>query len=645
MMNIATAVREIVNTTRKRTAKDPTAFPFFFIVGAGISAPVIPVASRIEAMCREIAERDGLTVPALSDDPMDRYEALLTLINPNAADRQEFLHDLINNAPISPANLRLAHLLESRRVTNIVVTPNFDEMLTKALRLFGVDCVVCDHPKTTQRVNPNRADLLQIVHVHGTHWFYDCCNLRGEISDRATSMADLLDRILFDRSPIVVGYSGWTSDVIMTALARWVKESTRPHNLYWFCHRASEVDRLPNWLRNHASVRFVVEEKPIEAASVFEAFLRETKADAPAVTSDPLPFFAAHLEKTLGTSQEEGDIYLISQVIHRVRRGSELEAEERRRLTEAQRRNADAVARLSDAVRRSAYNDALKIANEIDAEALTIDQCIEVDAALMAFYVAQFRSNPESVREVCPLWQRATERALAASPDDLQRQASAAYALFGESVAIFFDFPEQSLSLLDRVLEKFGSLRVRPIAGAMTNRATLLHSLKRTDEAKKMRQELREKFGDDPSMRTSLDHSALNELINDGVSVATFAQEIVTRYAGETDRPARDLRAFALRAMARELVDLGHSHDALLAADEFLRNYAYELHKRDIGHVLLSKAAALGKLDRTEEAMSVLQEVDRQIEGLSSGDVDELRTSAGKIRRRLNKKTTRDAKK
>src|SRR5262249_46814685 len=146
---------------------------------------------------------------------------------------------------------------------------NFDEMLTRALRLFGYDVVVCDHPKTTQRIDPRQVDVLQIVHVHGTHWFYDCCNLKGEIegqarhdhSDNAT-MGHLVDRVLFDRAPLVVGSSGWEGDVLMTALKRRLMQPTLRYNMYWFCYRRTEPNALPSWLREHPSVRFVAPPEP-----------------------------------------------------------------------------------------------------------------------------------------------------------------------------------------------------------------------------------------------------------------------------------------------------------------------------------------------------------------------------------------------
>ena len=125
------------------------------------------------------------------------------------------------------ANLRLAHLLIQGDGSQILITPNFDEFVLKALGIFGYGKLrLCDHPETVERVGPEEQDV-QIIHVHGTYRYYDLANLKPQIESRATgsqstsfTMLGLLDRILVNRSPLVVGYSGWEGDVIMSALHR-----------------------------------------------------------------------------------------------------------------------------------------------------------------------------------------------------------------------------------------------------------------------------------------------------------------------------------------------------------------------------------------------------------------------------------------
>jgi hypothetical protein len=194
---------------------------------------------------------------------MDVYSHWLQMALPDRGMRQKYFKGLIEKKPISHANFRLAHLLSEKKLATLVVTPNFDNFLTRALDLFGQPPIICDHPATTERINPESSDI-QIVHVHGTYWFYNLCNLPGEIKDRTTdslnqsvTMPTLLDDILRRHSAIVIGYSGWEGDVIMNALKRRLA-SALEHNLYWFCYRRSELSTVPQCVRDSLDACVIV---------------------------------------------------------------------------------------------------------------------------------------------------------------------------------------------------------------------------------------------------------------------------------------------------------------------------------------------------------------------------------------------------
>jgi hypothetical protein len=144
VMEIGKALREI--RTPCETHANDDFRPFFFIVGAGVSNPPIPLSSEIERKCRAKAIADGEPDLAPTGDAMKDYSHWFDCAYPHAAERQRYLQDLLRGQPISAANLRLAHILESGRVADIVVTPNFDDLLARGLTLFGKECVVCDHP-------------------------------------------------------------------------------------------------------------------------------------------------------------------------------------------------------------------------------------------------------------------------------------------------------------------------------------------------------------------------------------------------------------------------------------------------------------------------------------------------------------------
>jgi len=346
-VSLEEAVSEIHQACLKKGEKSP----FFFIVGAGISSPVIPLAVELERECKEIAKKKNRVKEPTSNSPYETYSHWFQQAFPQPKERQEFLENKIKNKPISPANLRLAHLLSENTLSNLVLTPNFDDMLSRALWLFQIQHIVCDHPATIGRINPDSKDI-QIIHVHGSYLFYDCCNTTYEIKSRSKKgnknpIGTLLDTLLLSRVPLVIGYSGWEEDVIMKALKkRLSNNSPIPYNLYWFCYSESDFDQLPSWIKKHNNVQFVIpsmldhipesrsrlalpinplddkkktEQLPeLTAVSIFESLLIAFGYNMPPLIKDPLAFFRTHIKKSWpkknywiknGTIETNEDLY------------------------------------------------------------------------------------------------------------------------------------------------------------------------------------------------------------------------------------------------------------------------------------------------------------------------------------------------
>jgi tetratricopeptide (TPR) repeat protein len=625
-IDLETAVREIVSSTLARTEKDPTAFPFFFIVGAGISAPSVPIASKIVDHCCELAQRRNLKMPALPDDPMEKYEKTLITLHPNPADRQQYFHDLIQNAPISPANLRLAHLLDSHKLTNLVLTTNFDEMLTRALRLFGAECVVCDHPKTTRRIDPNRADLLQVVHVHGTHWFYDCVNLKGEIKRRAkkdtfddVSMADLLRLILAQRSPIIIGYSGWADDVIMTGIKTWLKQSSHPHNLYWFCYRATEAEHVWKLTKNHPSVRIVVDEnEPLDATRVFEAINLALDLPAPAITRDPLKFFAEQLERNLGAKHDRNDIYLIQQVIARVKRGVELEAAEFAALTAKQKANAELVEKISDAVRRGAYAEAVALAPEVRMQELTEEQRRAAVGALMSLYDACWARDPEGMLAV-------TEALSSALTEDISDEDSAVIRFVRAWALYANDQYADALAAHDEFLRHYGKDpgRQKSVARVLESRAWVLARLGREVEASAARSELRDRFGNDPKFSSTIELVTLNQMLQSNASAEERLAAVES--FSRINEDEYYVHGQALRLQVDLLYELKRYAEAIEVANDYMARRADALPSFETATVLITRAQAQLALDQRQEATGTLDLLEQRCPGEQTAQISDLR--------------------
>src|SRR5258708_17310154 len=205
-------------------------------------------------------------------------------------------------------------------------------------------------------------------------------------------MTSLLGNICSRHSAIVIGYAGWEGDVIMTALKRRL-QSRVPNNLYWFCHRRSDADALPDWLKNHRDVRIVLPPAPpskpdspsaseaklasiaaeseptLTAQSVLDKLVGAFTDKSPALTLDPIGFFADQLTKAFPPVRSEEHTSELQSPDHLVcRLLLEKKAEKKPTLIEGE------IESVRDAIRRSAYLEALETASRLEAKLSTAAQ-------------------------------------------------------------------------------------------------------------------------------------------------------------------------------------------------------------------------------------------------------------------------------
>jgi len=354
LIDLETAVGEIRQACEE-LGNEAHRSPFFFIVGAGLSSPPVPLAATIIEHCQSVATKYQRAKALENAATLDLYSHWFGLAYPGARQRQLYLRSLIEKKPLSLASLRLAHLLAAHKLTNLVVTTNFDDFIARALRLFGEEPALCDHPRTVGRIDRERPDV-QVVHVHGSYLFYDLANLRGEVTGRAQpdeessfTMAGLLDSLLWNRSPLVLGYSGWEGDIIMSALKRRLRGGNPlAQSIYWFCYRRANLAQMPAWLRESADVRFVVPaesstetggtvrsgapeertsplaaektEPSLPAFAVFDQLNRAFEIGAPALFENPIGYFADNLAASLPDVEGGGDPYAFKALVERLRR-------------------------------------------------------------------------------------------------------------------------------------------------------------------------------------------------------------------------------------------------------------------------------------------------------------------------------------
>jgi len=598
-IDLKIAVAKIHQTIKQRQKRGLPS-PFFFIVGAGISHPEIPLANRIEEECKKEAEEYRDTIPPKSNAAIDTYSHWFSKAYPSAEERKVYLRGLMEKKTISKANLRLAHLVLDGTVARTVFTPNFDDMLTRALTLFGQRPLVCDHPLTVGRMRIESSDI-QIIHVHGSYWFYDCCNLTDEMAERSISpaMKVMLDQSLRDHSPLVVGYSGWEGDIIMSALKRRLDAGGLGTPIYWFCYRKESMDALPGWLKDHRDVYFVLPDTPVpttvsaatlqstetgpevsisisgttkagdsisggkdsglRADSIFDAMVNYFNIPAPPLTKNPLSFYAAQLKELLGTRDNEPDpYYSFRTVVERVERASKAEEE----------KAPETLQSLRDAMSKADYRGAIRVAGKVEPNTLSADEKREAASVLLA---ASFGLNDNSSEEIAgyDLVVKLGNLQERSGTIDSRARKQVAMALFNKGITLgAINKSEEAIAVYDDLLRRFGDaqepvLRER-VAMALLNKGYRLGVLNKSEEAIAVYDDLLRRFGDaqEPAIREQVAKALFNKgcrlgALNRSEEGIAVYDDLARRFGDAQEPTIRQqvVKALVNKGIAFELLD------------------------------------------------------------------------------------------
>jgi tetratricopeptide (TPR) repeat protein len=653
-----TKIYQIVDQRRKLSLPSP----FFFIAGAGVSNPPIPLAWEIEEQCKQVAQSyDDTNSPELKTT-MDSYSHWLGMAYPSSEGLQRYLRGLMENKPISKANLRLAHLLLDGRLARTVFTPNFDDLLPKALELFGQRPLVCDHPLTVGRIRIESNDI-QIIHVHGSYWFYDCCNLRQEIAERAGygPVSVLLDQSIRDHSPIVVGYSGWDGDILMSALKRRLSVGKLGTPAFWFCYKQESLDALPDWLTQSNEVFFVLPDDPVPATvipsalqisdlkseasprtgsmagigdssrdektstlpanRVLDALVRKFEPASPPLIQNPLAFYADHLKALLGTSDPEGEqdtYYSFHKVIARVERARDSEAVE----------EPDLLQGFRDAMSKADYRNAIKSAKEIALDRLSLKERSELLFALIDACNGLYDNSDETISGYGLIVRAADLLALDLQALDGQAdprlQWLIAMALFDRGVVLgSLGRSEEAIADYDEVMRHFADAKEPALqveaAQALVNKGHTLGSLGRSEEAIAVYDDVVSRFADakEPALRGV----AAMALFGRGHTLGSLGRseeaivvydDVVSRFADAKEPALRGVAAGALVSKGVVLGSLGKREEAIAVYDDVMSRFvdAKEPALRErVAIALINKGVQLGTLGRNEEAIAIYDDV------------------------------------
>jgi tetratricopeptide (TPR) repeat protein len=633
--------------------------PFLVITGAGVSYPPVPLATGIMERCRAECARLSVPPPEPTGNPLTDYAELFRAAYPGPEDRRRYIETIAADPPINLAGLRLGHLLldPGCRLTNLVVTTNFDDILERALRLLGAEPSYSDHPLTAARVDPLRANP-GIVHVHGSYWFYDCCNLQEEIADRAgaasgipadlrySTVGEYLDGVLAQRSPVVVGYAGWEGDVVMGALRRRLSRAGGlSANLYWFSYCPEDVAALPSWLKGHPNVYVVSPPDPssrsegsqeggalsaatdsakpaLSATDVFEALIQALGCPPLRLFEAPLEVFRAQLRRALPEDGDTGS-YNIAEVIADLERAEQLLRADRAASPPPPVERA--LAEVRTAVRQADYAGAVRAAQGQPLTAFSQPQLTELFGLLDEACPPSWEGDdPDAdaflARVACALLD--TEAASGRLEDRARERTARALARRAARLDRLGRH-EDAILACDEVVTRYGddtspALREQ-VARTLFSKGNRLGALGRSEDAILVYDEVATRYANDPSL--ALREQVAKALVNKGPGLGQLnrhegevavCDEVITRYGDDPSPALRELTSAALINKGIALGALGRSEDAILVYDEVATRYGEDPSPalRELAaRALFGRAYALGELSRSDDAIVAYDEV------------------------------------
>jgi tetratricopeptide (TPR) repeat protein len=597
--------------------------PFFFIVGAGISAPEVPLAGDIEKHCRERAKKYYETPDLPTGRPMmERYSHWFQRGYTSARTRRKYLDSIMSTVSISRANDKLARILVADKVARTVFTTNFDEMLSKALELYGERPLVCDHPQTVSRMNIE-SEKLQIIHVHGSFWFYDCCNLQNEISARSGNapMLRTLSQALANYSPLVVGYSGWEGDILMTSLKERLAVGALGTPIYWFCYRRSDIEELPPWLKASDDVNFVVPDEQVSAASqmpqdlkqasgtedgsvgtpaswesgkqsarptlgtsgpevlpadvVFAEIIEQLELPVPPLMRNPLDFFYERL-RALDTAERSlaaSDDYNFKEVIKRVKTARDSE----------KRVGPDSLVPFRAAMSKSDYRKAIEEARGVDFYSLPMGDRREALFALKEAAHGLYDNTPEEIEgyeDVVKLADLLSDQDQADSATRIQvSDALYCWAMTLKALSR----RQEAVATYDKLAQRFahaGEPEIRQqVAKALFNKGLLLNLMDRNEESLRPYTELQARFDHDTD--PVIVENIATAMYNKGWSLVALKRyaEGVAAYTDLIERYTAAPEAALREQVAKSLLNRGIARSSLGESVEEMADYDELVHR------------------------------------------------------------------
>jgi tetratricopeptide (TPR) repeat protein len=466
----------------------------------------------------------------------------------------------------------------------------------------------------------------------------------------------ILDEFLRNHSPLVVGYSGWDGDVLMSAIKKRLKMGRLAVPVYWFCYRESSIPDLP-WLTNNDDVFFVVPEEPVKsiddtsivrsgdgatqsmtsapsneslsqgkdptlpAHRVFDALVQQFGLEAPPLTSNPLDFYAKQLRELLGSQTpsdgEPDTFYSFHTVIGRVERARDEESS----------MAPDRLQGFRDAMSKADYRGAITFAKQLDMTALNKKE--QRDALFVLWDASQglLDDSQEEIDAYDLIAGLGDSLATGPEPQDLRVQTQVAKAMVNKGFRLgILGRSEEEIGVYDALVRRFGEATELPlrerVATAMFNKGFRLGTLGRSEESIGVYDNVVRRFSE--ATELPLREQVAKAMVNKGFLLGILGRseeeiglydEVVRRFGGATELPLREQVAKAMVNKGITLGALGRSEEEIGIYDNIIGRFGKATEvplMEQVGKAMVNKGYGLGTLGRSEEAIAVSDEVVRR---------------------------------
>lgn len=183
----------------------------------------------------------------------------------SAADRHDLISEFIDQAKVNWAHISIGQLMKGGFIDRVLTT-NFDPMVMRACALLNLFPAVYDMAVVREGFLADFVRDLAVFHLHGQRDGFVQLHRENEVEALSKAIKPLFDDTTYDRTWLVIGYSG-SNDPVFRVLA---DRPGFPNRLFWVGYRDEtpspavtaallDANKDAYWIPGHDPDNFLVQ--------------------------------------------------------------------------------------------------------------------------------------------------------------------------------------------------------------------------------------------------------------------------------------------------------------------------------------------------------------------------------------------------